>query len=143
MKVLVRLSEEEISVDFYSQIVAEYPECGGVVTFSGVIRNVNAGKQVQSIEYQSYESLAYKELKKIAHQAAEAYALSHVTLIHRLGKMEIGEMAVWVQTIAPHRQEAFQANQFTMNRLKKTVPIWKKETYTDGTHSWPVCSEGH
>jgi molybdopterin synthase catalytic subunit len=109
---------------------------GAQVIFQGVVRPYSNGKQVLRLEFEAYEPMALKELNAIATAAKLKWpALSHVLLHHRLGIVTAGEVAVIAICASPHRAEAFSACEFFMNELKKSVPIWKKECYTDG-HYW-------
>lgn len=116
------------------------PDCGGVCYFEGVIRNHNHGKKVHYLEYEAYEDLAYKELKRIAHEAAEKFDVKKISIIHRVGRLEIGDTAVSIRVATHHRREAFESCQYIIDSLKVRVPIWKKEVYLDGCHEWTQCT---
>lgn len=118
------------------------PKAGAIVLFSGEVRNHHQGKDVAFLEYEAYESMANKMIQSILKEAQDKWELHLAYCVHRLGKLEISESAVVVLTAASHRKEAFEANQWIINRVKHEVPIWKKETFTDGTSEWVVQCEG-
>jgi molybdopterin synthase catalytic subunit len=107
-------------------------EDGAVVTFEGVVRNNTKGRSTLYLDYECYESMALKMMAKIGVEIAGSYAVSRVAMVHRLGRMLIGEASVAVIVTAPHRKAAFDAALEGINRLKKLVPIWKKEHFVDG-----------
>jgi molybdopterin synthase catalytic subunit len=109
------------------------PECGATVTLDGYVREFTRGKQTLYLEYEAYEPMALSEMKKLGIKAREQFDVSNIGIVHRLGKMEIGETSVVVTVAAPHRKAAFDACSWLITELKKTVPIWKKEFYADGS----------
>lgn len=116
---------------------------GGLVMFEGIVRDVNEGKQVRYLEYETFDTLALKELTRICVEACEQFGLNHASVTHRKGRLEIGDIAVMVAAVAGHRGEAFLGCRYIIDQLKVRAPIWKKEFYLDGTHSWPRCSHHH
>lgn len=115
------------------------PDCGGFVTFEGWVRNRNEGLEVRALEYQAYERLAIKEGERIIAEAAEKYPLRNAVCVHRVGALEIGDMAVWVAVSSVHRDEAFKACRYILDEVKHRVPIWKKEHYANGDSGWVNC----
>jgi molybdopterin synthase catalytic subunit len=115
------------------------PSCGGFVTFEGWVRNRNDGQQVLSLEYQAYEALALKEGKRIIGEALARFPIANALCIHRVGRLEIGDLAVWVAVSAGHRDEAFKACRYVIDEIKHRVPIWKKEYYASGDSGWVNC----
>ena len=105
---------------------------GAVVTFEGTVRNNTKGRPTRYLDYECYESMALRVMARIGCEVAGSYAVSRVAMVHRLGRMLVGETSVAVIVTAPHRRPAFEAALEGINRLKKTVPIWKKEYFTDG-----------
>jgi molybdopterin converting factor subunit 1 len=105
---------------------------GAIVTFQGVVRNNTRGRATLRLEYECYEAMAIRKMAEIGREIAGQFAISRIAMIHRLGRMEIGEASVVVLAAAPHRRPAFDAALEGINRLKKTVPIWKKEFFADG-----------
>lgn len=107
--------------------------CGAVVVFWGVVRNENEGKAVLSLEYEAYTPMAEEKLRQVAQEVRQRWQVEDVAICHRVGPMEVGEIAVVIAVAAPHRHEAFQACHFAIDRIKEIVPLWKKEVYQDGT----------
>ncbi len=105
---------------------------GAVVTFEGVVRNNTKGRPTLCLDYECYEAMALKMLAKIGCEIAASHEVTHVALVHRLGRMLVGETSVAVVVASPHRRAAFEAALEGINRLKKLVPIWKKEHFVDG-----------
>ena len=105
---------------------------GALALFVGVVRNENAGRPVLRLEYDAYEEMALSEMQAIDREARRRWPITEIRIVHRLGRMEIGEASVAVAVASPHRDEAFEACRFAIDTLKKTVPIWKKEFYADG-----------
>lgn len=110
------------------------PECGGVVTFTGVVRDHSRGQRIEYLEYEAYEPMAEKELRKIVASARERWPEVQLALAHRIGRLEIGDAAVMIAAAAPHRAQAFEACRFAIDTLKETVPIWKKEFAASGSY---------
>ena len=113
------------------------PDCGGVVTFVGTMRDHSDGRPgVHLLEYEAYEEQVVPRLGRIVAEARARWStLGRVALLHRIGPLAVGDVAVVVATSAPHRDEAYAANRFCIDTLKSTVPIWKKESW-DGGSSW-------
>ncbi|ASW73934.1 molybdenum cofactor biosynthesis protein MoaE [Chryseobacterium piperi] len=107
-------------------------ECGGIATFIGVVRNATRNKKVIRLEYECYESMAVKEIRKIAEKAISLFDVKHVVIHHRVGILFPGDIAVIIIVNARHRDAAFDACRFSIDTLKETVPIWKKEIFEDG-----------
>ena len=114
------------------------PECGATVTPDGYARKFTKDKTTGEIRdtlylvYEAYEPMAIKEMEKLIEQAKKEFEISNVGIVHRLGKLEIGETSVVISVAAPHRRAAFAACEWLIKQLKRTVPIWKKEVYADG-----------
>ncbi len=105
---------------------------GAVVTFEGTVRNNTKGRSTLCLDYECYEPMALKMMAQIGREIARSYAVERVAMVHRLGRMLVGETSVAVIVTAPHRRPAFEAALEGINRLKKLVPIWKKEHFVDG-----------
>ncbi len=105
---------------------------GAVVTFEGVVRNNSKGRKTRYLDYQCYEAMAIRVLADIGAAVAASWPISRVALVHRLGRVEIGEASVSVIVTAPHRKPAFEAALEGINRIKRLVPVWKKEYFEDG-----------
>lgn len=110
-------------------------EDGAVVVFEGIVRNHSRGRRTLYLEYEAYEGMALNEMQRLAEAARERFAIRDLRLVHRLGKLEIGETSVLVVVAAAHRSAAFEACRWLIDTLKKTVPIWKKE-YFEGGAVW-------
>ena len=105
---------------------------GGVVTFLGTTRSDSDGRRVLYLEYEAYEGMAEKMLGSIAEEIRQRWGITDVSIAHRFGRLELGEISLVVAVASPHRQEAFQACLYTVDRIKQNVPIWKKEVFEDG-----------
>ena len=110
------------------------PAMGGVVTFTGAVRNRARGESIDHLEYEAYAPMAEKEMRKIADAVHERWPHVRIAMSHRVGRLEIGDAAVMIAAAAPHRAEAFEACRFAIDRLKASVPIWKKEFATSGSY---------
>lgn len=106
--------------------------CGGIVNFVGTVRNDTSGKEVKQLDFSSYEPMALKEMQKIADRALVEFDIHKIAIHHAVGLLQIGEVPVIIAVSAKHRKAAFEACEFTIDTLKETVPIWKKEYFTDG-----------
>jgi molybdopterin synthase catalytic subunit len=105
---------------------------GAIVTFQGVVRNNTRGRETLRLDYECYEAMAIRKMAEIGRDVAGGFAISRIAMVHRLGTMEIGEASVAVIATAPHRRAAFDAALEGINRLKRLVPVWKKEYFADG-----------
>jgi len=108
------------------------PEDGAVVTFDGFVRNQSHNHPTLYLDYEAYESMALAKMRQIGAQLHETYRIHRLAMVHRLGRLEIGETSVFIAVSAPHRAAAFDACRFAIDTLKRTVPIWKKEYFADG-----------
>lgn len=109
---------------------------GACVTFEGWVRDHNEGRKVLRLRYQAYAPLARSEGERILAEVREKFAILDVHCAHRVGTLEIGELAVWVGVSAAHRDAAFAACRFVIDEVKRRVPIWKNEHYADGESGW-------
>lgn len=109
-----------------------HPENGSVILFDGVVRNNTRGRRTLYLDYEAYETMALNEMEKLAHAALERFKVRDVALVHRLGRLQIGETSVLIGVASPHRTAAYEASRWLIDTLKKTVPIWKKEYFEDG-----------
>ena len=108
------------------------PECGGINVFIGSVRNVTKGKKVVRLEFEAYESMAMNEMNKIAKDVLKKWPVQKILIHHRTGILQTGEVPVIIAVAAAHRDAAFDACRYTIDTLKQTVPIWKKEVFEDG-----------
>jgi MoaE-MoaD fusion protein len=125
-----RLVRDPIDV---SSLAGATPADGAVCLFVGTVRNENRGRPVIRLEYEAYEEMALPLMEEIAAETTRAFPVTGVRLVHRLGRLEVGEASVAVAVCSPHRAEAFAACRFAIDALKARVPIWKKEFYADGS----------
>ena len=110
-----------------------FPECGGLALFAGTVRNHHDGKNVQSLKYTAYKPLAEKMIRQIEQDIEQKYGVSYVRVVHRIGHLNIGEVAIYAVARSDHRREAFAACEEAVERVKHEVPVWKEEFYTDGS----------
>lgn len=115
---------------------------GAEVIFTGKVRNHSEGRKVLYLEYEAYETMAESQIQFYIDTAKTYWKLDRIEVIHRTGKIELGETAVLVRVSAAHRDEAYQASRFLIERIKQKVPIWKKEYFEDGTSEWSLCKHG-
>jgi molybdopterin synthase catalytic subunit len=112
------------------------PAVGAVVLFLGTTREFTAGRQTESLDYESYGEMAFRKLEELEQEARQQWSLTELTIVHRLGHLGLGEASVAIAVSAPHRKDAFTAGQWLIDTLKEIVPIWKKENWADGTSEW-------
>jgi molybdopterin synthase catalytic subunit len=112
---------------------------GGYVSFEGWVRDFNEGQAVTRLEYEAFEELALKEGDRIIAEALRRFPVKHALCVHRVGALELSDMAVWVGVSSVHRGEAFDACRFIIDEVKHRVPIWKKEHYRNGDSGWVNC----
>ena len=108
------------------------PQCGATVTLDGYAREWTKGRRTLYLVYEAYESMALTEMQRLGVQAHEKFDIAHIGIVHRTGRLEIGETSVVISVSAPHRRSAFAACEWAIRELKRTVPIWKKEVFADG-----------
>ncbi len=108
------------------------PECGGIDVFIGTVRNATKGKKVVRLEFEAYESMAINEMNKIAEDVLKKWPVQKILIHHRTGILQTGDVPVIIAVAAAHRDAAFDACRYTIDTLKQTVPIWKKEVFEDG-----------
>ncbi len=110
----------------------EDPAAGAIDVFLGVVRNENKGRSVDYLEYEAYPEMAEKVMAEIADEARERFGLLHCSVMHRTGRLEIGETSLVVAISSAHRAASFEGGHWFVNEIKKRVPVWKKEVWTDG-----------
>lgn len=129
---MVRLTRERIRPEELMAAVAS-PRAGAVATFDGRVRNHAEGRRVRSLYYEAYEPMALQEMESICQEACRRWPLEGVAAVHRLGTLEIGESSVFIAVSSAHRADAFEACRFIIDRVKQSVPIWKKEFWDEGS----------
>jgi molybdopterin synthase catalytic subunit len=112
---------------------------GGYVSFEGWVRDYNEGREVTRLEYEAFQALAVKEGDRILTEAVQRFPIKRAACIHRVGALDLTDMAVWVGVSSAHRGEAFDACRFIIDEVKHRVPIWKKEHYRSGDSGWVNC----
>lgn len=121
---------KEINIpDAYQQLI--HPKSGGICTFIGTVRDLNQQKDVSHLFFEAYEKMALLKMEELAEEAGKKWPLNNVVIIHVVGEKKITEPVVFIGTSSAHRDDAFSASRFLIDRLKEVVPIWKKETYQD------------
>lgn len=109
---------------------------GGTVLFVGTVRNVSDGKAVTGMEYEAYEEMAEKKMKEIETQVISRWPVKKLAMVHRYGDLRVGEVSVAVAVSTEHRGDAFEACRYAIDAIKRTLPLWKKERWRDGTEEW-------
>lgn len=109
---------------------------GAILLFTGVVRDHHQGRSVTELSYEAYEEMAASALRRICKEVCGRFEIGDVAVVHRVGRLEIGEISVAIAVAAPHRDPAYKASREIIERLKREVPIWKKERYADGGESW-------
>ncbi|MCX6013326.1 MAG: molybdenum cofactor biosynthesis protein MoaE [Chloroflexi bacterium] len=128
---MFKITKDPIQIDpLISQVKKD--EHGGIVTFIGTVRNNSNGKKVRYLEYDAYPEMAEKKFKQIATEIVAKWGIEDVAIVHRIGRMEVGDVVVLIVVGSPHRKEAFEACQYAIDTIKQIVPIWKKEVGEDG-----------
>lgn len=123
----------EQPLDVQTCVEAVYSSAaGGTAVFIGTVRDNTKGREVQYLEFEAYAPMAISEMRKIAEGAQQRWQAEKIAIHHRTGQLQIGDIAVIIAVATPHRKAAFEACQYAIDTLKQTVPIWKKEVFTDG-----------
>ncbi len=128
---LYRIQGEAIQPDALHDTVLRESD-GAVATFAGVVRNQSQGRRTRYLVYDAYREMAEMKMAEIGGEVKEKWEVDRVGMLHRVGRLEIGETSVLIAISAPHRKAALEACHYAIDRLKETVPIWKKEVWTDG-----------
>ncbi|HMP76786.1 MAG TPA: molybdenum cofactor biosynthesis protein MoaE [Kiritimatiellia bacterium] len=132
---MFRLTNQPIDAEALRRELVS-PDGGALVEFTGTVRDHNAQRNVVALEYEGVEGLAQNEFAKIEAEARNSFSILRMACVHRTGRLEPGEPAVWMGVTAVHREAAFAACQYGINQLKKRLPIWKKEHYREGDSGW-------
>ncbi|HSS20740.1 MAG TPA: molybdenum cofactor biosynthesis protein MoaE [Pyrinomonadaceae bacterium] len=125
------LTTDSIDVGFIARRIV-LPECGATVTLDGYAREWTRGRRTLYLVYEAYAPMALRELERLGREVHERFEIAHIGIVHRTGRLEIGETSIVIAVSAPHRQAAFAACEWAIKELKRTVPIWKKEIFEDG-----------
>jgi molybdopterin synthase catalytic subunit len=132
---MFRVTAEPLSVQQVNNLVKR-PTDGAVVTFDGIVRNNFDGRPVRYLAYEAYAAMAEKKLAEIGAEVQQKFAIGEIAMVHRIGRLEIGESSIVIAVAAPHRHAAFEACAYAMDRVKAEVPVWKKEFFGDGADHW-------
>lgn len=135
MTATARLVEAPIDIPAMLASVA-HDDCGATTLFVGTVRNVNDGRAVTGIDYTAYGAMASRELERIAQEAAARHAGTRLAVEHRIGYLRLGEASIAIAAANPRRAASMDAARYVIEEVKKRVPIWKREHYTDGTRDW-------
>ena len=127
----IKITSEKLDQQFCYDFVQD-ETCGGIVHFIGTVRNSTQGKKVLLLDFSAYESMALKEMQKIADAALAKFPIQKIAIHHAIGKLNIGDVPVIIAVSSAHRKAAFEACEYAIDSLKITVPIWKKEHFEDG-----------
>jgi len=128
---LIRVTPDELDTAEAIQAVGS-PAAGAINVFLGVVRDNNLGRKVQYLEYDAYPSMAEKVMRELAEAAKERFGLEDCAVLHRTGRLEIGEASLLIAVACGHRAASFEAGHWLVNEVKKKVPVWKKEVWEDG-----------
>ena len=126
-----KITSDEIDVNAVINSVI-HPEAGAINTFVGTVREFTGKKQTVSLQYEAYSSMAEKQLKRIGEEIQEKWPGVKTSIVHRIGKLEISDIAVVIAVASPHRAESYEASRYAIERIKEIVPIWKKEYWVNG-----------
>ena len=131
MMIEIKISDKPLDIQHCIDTVMS-SECGGIDVFIGTVRNTTKGKAVVRLEFEAYESMAMKEMEKIAAEMKTKWPVHKIVMHHRVGVLQVGEVPVIIAVSAAHRDAAFDACRYAIDTLKQRVPIWKKEVFEDG-----------
>lgn len=129
-KIFVEITNLPINTDKVLNFIAD-PSAGSILLFNGTVRDNEDNKPVKFLFYEAYEEMAIKEINKLIDNSFKNYELNKVAIIHRTGRMEIGEVSVSIGVSSPHREDSYLASKYLIDNIKQTVPIWKKESFGD------------
>ena len=129
------IQEEEIKPDALHEAVLADSD-GAVTTFAGTVRDNTKGRGTSYLVYEAYKEMAEKKMREIGDEIKAKWEVDCVGVLHRVGRLEIGEISVLIAVSSPHRKASLEACHYAIDRLKETVPVWKKEVWTDGGEAW-------
>jgi molybdopterin synthase catalytic subunit len=132
---MVRLTTDAIDYHALTEQVRR-PDCGAAVTFLGTVRDLTDGRVTVALDYEAYPAMAEKKMAEIEQETRARWRVGEMVMVHRLGRLEVGQVSVAVAVSCPHRAEAFEACRHAIDRLKELVPIWKRENWADGATEW-------
>lgn len=132
---MIRLTREPIDYHALTEAVRS-PRCGAVCLFLGTVRDLTGDQVTEFLDYDAYPPMAEKKLTEIEAEVRKRWPVGDVAMVHRLGRLAVGEVSVAVAVSCPHRAQAFEAGRYAIDTLKEVVPIWKKENAPDGQSDW-------
>jgi len=132
---MIELTQNEINTSKLLDSVGS-KRAGAVVLFVGTTREITAGRRTSSLDYECYPEMAEKKLAELEAEVRSRWPIIECSIVHRLGRLELGEASIAIAASSPHRKDAFEAGQWLIDTIKKVVPIWKKENWADGTSEW-------
>jgi molybdopterin synthase catalytic subunit len=132
---MIQLTRDPIDHQTLTESV-RLPHCGAVVTFLGTVRDLTEGQVTTALDYEAYPPMAEKKMAEIEAETRSRWPVGELLMVHRLGRLDVGEVSVAVAVSCPHRAQAFEACRYAIDRLKELVPIWKKENWADGRTEW-------
>lgn len=132
---MIRLTHDPIDFARLTEAVRR-PGCGAVVTFLGTVRDVTGEQVTIALDYEAFAPLAESKMRQIEAEVRQRWPVGEIEIVHRLGRLEVGEVSVAVAVSCPHRSQAFDACRYAIDRLKEIVPIWKRENWADGRTEW-------
>lgn len=131
---MYKIIDDEVKIDTLIKEVAD-EAAGAIVTFLGVTRGIEGDKRVTYLDYDAYKEMAEDKLKEIGEETKKKFSICHISVVHRVGRLGVGEASVGIAVSSPHRAEGFEACKYIMDRIKEIAPIWKKEVW-DGGEKW-------
>lgn len=132
---MFKVTTEPLNVQEVTDLVKR-PTDGAVVTFDGIVRNHFEGRTVRCLEYEAYTEMAENKMARIGAEVRRKFPVGEIAMVHRIGRLQIGESSIVIAVAAPHRHAAFEACAYAMDRVKEEVPVWKKEFFADGNEHW-------
>jgi molybdopterin synthase catalytic subunit len=132
---MIKLTHEPIDPAALTEAVRS-SSAGAVVLFLGTVREMTGDRKTVALDYEAFPQMAEAQLEELLAEARRQWPIVNAGIVHRLGHLELGEISVAVAVSTPHRQQAFEAGKFLIDRLKEVVPIWKKENWADGSTEW-------
>lgn len=132
---MIRLTRDPIDYPALTESVRSH-QSGAVVLFLGTVREMTNGRQTVALDYEAYPEMAEAKMAELEAECRNRWPVDRVGIVHRLGHLELGEISIAVAVGCPHRQQAFEAGKYLIDRLKEVVPVWKKENWSDGTTEW-------
>jgi len=132
---MIELTDRPIDTQRVLEQVAS-PAAGAVVLFLGTVREQSGGRTTLAIQYEAYAQMARREFEQLVAEARRRWPLCACAIVHRVGRLEVGQVSVAIAVSSPHRHEAFEAGRWLIDSIKQSVPIWKNEQFADGTSEW-------